>query len=77
MKLLAVLLLASIAPAHKPIPEPQFAHRQLKPKGAWYMKVDGHAVYCYGPTRVLETEHGLQRFATFCRGNELIVPLHE
>lgn len=78
MKLLLLAVLLSLAPVHKPVPEPQFKHPKIRPvKGAWYMKPDGHAVYCYGPTKIIETEHGLQMVATMCRGDELVVPLHD
>ena len=39
--------------------------------GRWYLADNGHAVYCYGPVRVLpQPEGGLQRVATFCQGDK-------
>jgi hypothetical protein len=48
-----------------------------KHKGSWYFSVDGHAVYCYGPTMFVQANGGIQKVATFCRGDRVIVPLHE
>jgi hypothetical protein len=59
----------SVAPSHEP----------AKPKGGrWYMAANGHAVYCYGPVMtVLHGNGDLQRVATFCRGDQTMVPLKE
>jgi hypothetical protein len=42
------------------------------------MSQDGHAVFCYGPTMIVPAGNGdLQKVATFCRGDRVIVPLHD
>jgi hypothetical protein len=42
------------------------------------MAETGHAVFCYGPVRLLKQPNGgLQRVATFCRGDQTIVPLKD
>ena len=54
---------------------PQVLHRK---GGRWYFAENGHAVYCYGPVRLLpQPEGGLRRVATFCQGSKLIVPLRD
>ena len=46
--------------------------------GRWYFAENGHAVYCFGPVRVLpQPEGGLQRVATFCQGDKNMVPLKD
>ena len=46
--------------------------------GKWYFAANGHAVYCYGPVMTLpEPRRGLSRVATFCRGDQTIVPLKD
>jgi len=83
MKVLAALLLSLSlrGPQAAPkLPTPQ-AHpqRQGAPKGGqWYFAETGHAVYCYGPVRIVQQPDGdLQRVATFCQGDKLIVPLKD
>lgn len=87
MKAIAILLLASL-----PVPQvlapraanvqasPHFA-QQVKPashKGKWYFARTGHAVYCYGPVMTLPNRQGaIERVATFCRGDQLLVPLKD
>lgn len=47
-------------------------------RGRWYMADNGHAVYCVGPVRTLPGPDGqLQRVATYCRGQEPMVRLHD
>jgi len=83
--LLTALASASVPQAPlKPLPvrEPRdpFARLQSKggKRGAWYMSQDGHAIFCYGPTMVINGPEGsMQRVATFCRGDREIVPLHD
>jgi hypothetical protein len=42
------------------------------------MAESGHAVFCYGPVMLVRGPDGeLQRVATFCRGNQAIVPLKD
>jgi hypothetical protein len=48
-----------------------------KHKGAWYMSTEGHAVFCYGPTTYIQVGTDLQKVATFCRGDKVVVPLHD
>jgi len=88
MKGLAILLLASL-----PVPqvqvshgvrvqsEPRFAQQASTPQrkgGKWYLARTGHAVYCFGPVMtVANARGGLERVATFCRGESLLVPLKD
>ena len=88
MKALAVLLLASL-----PVPQlrntttlapesrPHFiqqAKASAKKGGKWYFARTGHAVYCYGPVMTVASAGGnLQRVATFCKGDQVIVPLKD
>jgi hypothetical protein len=80
--LLAVLAAADI-PSRKPSlyqPRDPFAKLQSagKHKGAWYFSSKGHAIFCYGPTKFVEMpEGGVGKVATFCRGDEPIVLLHD
>jgi hypothetical protein len=47
-------------------------------KGSWYLSAEGHAVFCYGPTMYIQGTNGdLVRVATFCRGDKVVVPLHD
>jgi hypothetical protein len=47
-------------------------------KGRWYFAETGHAVYCVGPVMMVpQPRGGIQRVATFCRGNKLMVPLKD
>jgi hypothetical protein len=87
MKAIVILVLASLPipqvsrPAAKP--EPHFAQPQQTAKiarkgGKWYLANSGHAVYCFGPVMVLTTVKGeIQRVATFCKGEKVIVPLKD
>jgi hypothetical protein len=46
--------------------------------GIWYFAQNGHAVYCFGPVMVMpQPDGGLQRVATFCQGEQPIVPLKD
>lgn len=83
MNVLAAMLLslslygpqaASKLPAPSVHPQKQAAHNG----GQWYLAQTGHAVYCYGPVRLVQQpDGGLQRVATFCQGDKLIVPLKD
>ena len=89
MKALAILLLASLPvpqvqtdranPSDKA--QPHFVQQtQTRPKkgGKWYWARTGHAVYCYGPVMTLTSTGGtLQRVATFCKGDQVMVPLKD
>ncbi|HTM38846.1 MAG TPA: hypothetical protein VL156_18990 [Terriglobales bacterium] len=86
MKAIAILVLASL-------PVPQISHPVAPPKphfvqqasaqasrkgGKWYLARTGHAVYCYGPVMTLTTVKGeIQRVATFCKGEQVVVPLKD
>jgi hypothetical protein len=87
MKAFAILLLASL-----PVPQVQFFHAtnpQVSPHfaqakvparkgGQWYFARTGHAVYCYGPVMTLPNQVGsIERVATFCKGDQLLVPLKD
>lgn len=46
--------------------------------GRWYFAESGHAVYCYGPVvTVSQVNGGLQHVATFCQGDQKLVPLRD
>jgi hypothetical protein len=87
MKAVAILLLASLpvpqvqlSHVANPQPEPRFAQQAKTPRkgGQWYFARTGHAVYCYGPVMTLPNQAGsIERVATFCRGNQLLVPLKD
>jgi hypothetical protein len=88
MNVLAVLLLASL-----PVPQVQLPElQQVRPQprftqsasvtsrkgGKWYFARTGHAVYCFGPVMNMPGEDGgIERVATFCRGDQLLVPLKD
>jgi hypothetical protein len=59
-------------------PAAQAGKQQARKGGRWYFAENGHAVYCYGPVLTLtQAQGGLQRVATFCQGNQTIVPLKD
>jgi hypothetical protein len=88
MKILATLLLASLSVpqvpnnlAQNPQPMPHFAEL-AKPasrkSGKWYFARSGHAVYCFGPVMTMTGPNGgLQRVATFCKGEDVMVVLKD
>jgi len=83
MKVLATLLLAlslpgtRLAPPLRPSVE-RLASRQSANHGQWYLAESGHAVFCYGPVRLVkDSTGGLQRVATFCRGDRAMVTLKD
>ena len=83
MKILAALLLvlslsgARVAPPLRPSVD-RLASRQSANHGQWYLADTGHAVFCYGPVRLVKDSNGgLQRVATFCRGDKAMVPLKD
>ena len=83
MKTLATALLllslpgSFLTPQPRPLVEKALA-RQAAPHGKWYLAETGHAVYCYGPVMLVrEPEGGLQRVATFCKGDKTVVPLKD
>ena len=88
MKLLATLLLASLPVPQVPGTPVQNAQptlhvaRQAKAaprkKGRWFFARTGHAVYCYGPVMtVTNNGGGLDRVATICKGDQVVVPLRD
>ncbi len=83
MKGIAVLLLASLSvpQVHTPNPRPHFvepAYTAAHKGGRWYLTRTGHAVYCYGPVMTVSaTDGGIERVATLCRDNKVMVPLKE
>jgi hypothetical protein len=84
MKVFATLLLSiSLHGSYRiPPPTPPADNVAAKPSarkgGRWYFAENGHAVYCFGPVRVLpQAEGGLQRVATFCQGDKNMVPLKD
>jgi hypothetical protein len=91
MRAMLLTLFALTLPALADVPSPKqpipvravrdpFLSLQQKghQKGSWYLSAEGHAVFCYGPTMYVQGSNGdLIRVATFCRGDRVIVPLHE
>ena len=88
MKMLATLLLSlsvpgSFAPGLHTAPSLNFPTERKAPQaarkgGRWYFAENGHAVYCYGPVRMIPLpDGGIQRVATFCSGEKPIVPLKD
>ena len=81
MKTLALLLALSLPGSRFAAAPPALEHRSNQhahERGTWYMAETGHAVFCYGPVMLLKQPNGgLQRVATFCRGDQTIVPLKD
>jgi len=83
MKALAVLFLSLTVPGAHSIPALHRATNQPVTKtahkgGCWYFAKSGHAVYCYGPVRLIPQADGdLERVATFCQGDRPMVPLQD
>ena len=82
MRILATFLLALSLPGAKfaappRSPQDQPVARQAGVRGKWYMAESGHAVFCYGPVRMLKQPGGFQRVATFCKGDQTMVPLKD
>jgi hypothetical protein len=82
MKALALALVLSLpvprlAPPVQLSPAP--SHQTAKRKGGqWYFAATGHAVYCYGPVMTMPQAEGrLMKVATFCRGDQTMVPLKD
>ena len=81
----ALLLLFSLPGARFTAPPrtpaaPKIAQEPAPPPkgGKWYFAENGHAVYCYGPVVLLpEPRTGVRRIATFCQGNNVMVPLKD
>jgi hypothetical protein len=82
MKALALALLLSLpVPKLAPPTQPSVMQKQEPAKkkgGQWYFAATGHAVYCYGPVMTMPQAEGrLQKVATFCRGDQTMVPLKD
>jgi len=82
MKALTLALILSLpVPRLAPPAQPSLApiHQAAKPKGGrWYFAANGHAVYCYGPVMTMpQAQGGLLKVATFCRGDQTMVPLKD
>ena len=83
MKTLAMLFLSFTLPGSNFAPPPRLPVKADKTKtarkgGTWYFAENGHAVYCYGPVMYLRDVQGsLTRVATFCQGDQPIVPLKD
>jgi len=87
MNIIATLLLASL-----PVPQvppnlaqsaqpaahfTQQAKSAPRKGGKWYFARTGHAVFCYGPVMTVNDGGGLERVATFCKGDRVMVPLKD
>ena len=83
MKALALAAFLLSVPAFRPAlparhPVDAAVSQASRKGGRWYFAQNGHAVYCYGPVMVVtQPEGGLQRVATFCRGEKTMVPLKD
>jgi len=88
MKIIAMLLLASLPVSqvpnsivHSAQPAPHFVEQaKTTPRkhGKWYFAKTGHAVYCYGPVMTLKNAAGgLERVATICKGDQVVVRLKD
>ena len=84
MKALVLALVLSLpvprlAPPAQLSPTPSQSQQPAKAKGGrWYFAANGHAVYCYGPVMTMpQPRGGLARVATFCRGDQTMVPLKD
>jgi len=88
MNVFSMVVLASLALPQVQLPEVQRAQPQphfaqsapATPRkgGKWYFARTGHAVYCLGPVMHVTDHNGaIETVATFCRGNQLLVPLKD
>jgi hypothetical protein len=82
MKALALALLLSLSvPKLQPPAKlsPSAATQPAKRTGGrWYFAANGHAVYCYGPVMKVRQPDGFPlSVATFCRGDQVMVPLKD
>jgi hypothetical protein len=88
MNVLAALLLASLPVPQVQLPDlqrvrpqPHFAESApvtSRKGGKWFFARTGHAVYCFGPVMHMPSDDGgIERVATFCRGDQLLVPLKD
>jgi hypothetical protein len=82
MKVLALALILSLqVPNLQPPAKLSSAPTEQPAKrkgGRWYFAANGHAVYCYGPVMTMpQPDGGLVKVATFCRGDQVMVPLKD
>lgn len=82
MTLAVVVLLLSLSTPRVPTSaRPLVTHNATQPPhkgGTWYFAENGHAVYCFGPVKVIpQPAGGLQKVATFCQGDKMMVPLKD
>ena len=83
MKALALALVLSfpvprLAPPAQVSATPTQQQSAKKKGGRWYFAETGHAVYCYGPVMTMPQGEGrLVKVATFCRGDQTMVPLKD
>jgi hypothetical protein len=83
MRILATLIIFLTLPTPRLLPPVaplpvQTAAASSHPHGVWYMAENGHAVYCYGPVKVIDDPvTGMHRVATFCKGDQVVVPLKD
>ncbi|MFZ0480622.1 MAG: hypothetical protein WAL71_15895 [Terriglobales bacterium] len=82
MKTLALALMLSLSvPKLQPPANLSSAATQQPAKakgGRWYFAANGHAVYCYGPVMMVPQADGFPlKVATFCRGDQVMVPLKD
>lgn len=75
--LLTTSVLADIPQPKIALPIPRDPIKARKTKGKWYMAEDGHAVYCYGPTMMVNGPDGPQKIALFCAGGKMVVTLRD
>ncbi len=77
---LALLLSFSVPKLQPPAKLSGSATEQPAKKkgGRWYFAASGHAVYCYGPVMTVPQPDGFPlKVATFCRGDQVMVPLKD
>ena len=82
MNSLLVALLMSLPVSPAAPPQPAAIHEKIVQKpakhGRWYMADTGHAVYCVGPVVIVPDHDGSPlHVATFCKGRDPVVPLHD
>jgi hypothetical protein len=81
MKALALALILSLpVPRLAPPAKPSLplGKQEVRKGGRWHWAANGHAVYCYGPVMTVpQVRGGLLRVATFCRGDQTMVPLKD
>jgi hypothetical protein len=82
MKVLAIMLFSLSLPGSQLVPKLRMpsdhvVKQEARKPGKWYFAETGHAVFCYGPVMTVKAQDGLQRVATFCKGDRTMVPLKD